>query len=359
VHLSVLLGLMALTRRISTYLAQFALTKFGRDSRRGHVHGHPRAPSRSAVADRHLDRGGRPVHRQHLAARVGLPIIAVGLWGFISIVVGTIYPAGHPEVPVQPNELTKEQPYIQAQTSRRRRRVRSLEYNDATVQLRPEVEQSRDDGGQVPTIDNTRLYDPLQHSTRSRPRRKSRRSIRSVMSTSTATRSATRARSRSWRRCVSSTSRTCRTTRGRASTSSTRTANGGRCGGGQRGEPRPASYLLDGIPPTGDIQLNANTAGVYFGEGLGGYSIVDTKVAEQEATSTGNTKPITYQGKAGVKVSSFLRKTALALRFGDWNLWVSGQVTSNSRVIYSRDIMQRVKTVAPFLKFDSDPTRSW
>ena len=62
-----------------------------------------------------------------------LPVIAVGLWGFISIVVGTLYPAVHPEASqVKPNEFTKEQPYIKrnitatrsrsgSTTSRRRR----------------------------------------------------------------------------------------------------------------------------------------------------------------------------------------------------------------------------------------------
>ncbi len=54
-------------------------------------------------------------------------------------------------------------------------------------------------------------------------------------------------------------------------------------------------------------------------------------------------------------MSSFLRKSALALRFGDWNMLVSGQVTNESRVIYIRDVKQRVQTIAPFLKYDSDP----
>ena len=40
------------------------------------------------------------------------PIIAVGLWGFISIVVGTIYPAAIQRFTVQPNELSREQKYI-------------------------------------------------------------------------------------------------------------------------------------------------------------------------------------------------------------------------------------------------------
>src|SRR4029079_9596900 len=58
---------------------------------------------------------------------------------------------------------------------------------------------------------------------------------------------------------------------------------------------------------------------------------------------------------AGVPVSSFLRKAALALRFGDWNLFVSGQLTSKSRVIYIRGVLERAKTAAPFLPFDHDP----
>ena len=41
------------------------------------------------------------------------PIIAVGLWGFISIVVGTIYPAVIQRFAVQPNEFSREQPYIE------------------------------------------------------------------------------------------------------------------------------------------------------------------------------------------------------------------------------------------------------
>src|SRR5262249_30189165 len=36
-------------------------------------------------------------------------------------------------------------------------------------------------------------------------------------------------------------------------------------------------------------------------------------------------------------------------------LLVSGQVTNQSRVIFIRDIQQRVQQIAPFLKYDADP----
>ena len=41
-----------------------------------------------------------------------LPVIAVGLWAFISLIVGTIYPAIIQNVKVKPNELANEQKYI-------------------------------------------------------------------------------------------------------------------------------------------------------------------------------------------------------------------------------------------------------
>ena len=100
------------------------------------------------------------------------------------------------------------------------------------------------------------------------------------------------------------------------------------------GEP---SYLVSEIPLTGEL-AEATQPGVYFGEDMTGYAVVDTKVAEQEAASGTETEQTRYEGDAGVQMSSFLRKSALALRFGDWNLFVSGQLTDESRVLYKRDV---------------------
>jgi len=158
---------MALTKTYRTP-GQFALTKSD-----GFVDGPRTRTSRAPSALRLLivSRSRRPpVHRQHLAARVGLPITRSAC-GFISIVVGDDHPAVIQKFSVQPNELTKEQPYIK-RTSRRRATRSVFEYNDEQFNYDPKLNISRDDAAKVPTIDNTRLYDPLRHSTRSRPRRK-------------------------------------------------------------------------------------------------------------------------------------------------------------------------------------------
>ena len=112
------------------------------------------------------------------------------------------------------------------------------------------------------------------------------------------------------------------------------------------------SYLLSDIPPKG--QLSLTQPDVYFGEGFSGYAVVDTKVAEQEQSANGSTTT-KYSGNGGVNVSSFTRKLAFALRFGDFNLLYSSQLTGQSRLLYLRDIQERVQTAAPFLQWDADP----
>ena len=52
-----------------------------------------------------------------------------------------------------------------------------------------------------------------------------------------------------------------------------------------------------------------------------------------------------------------MRRVAFALRFGDINPLISNLVTPESRAIYVRDIGERVRKAAPFLRYDPTPTR--
>ena len=63
----------------------------------------------------------------------------------------------------------------------------------------------------------------------------------------------------------------------------------------------------------------------------------------------------TYQGSGGVAVNSFFRKLLFAIYFRDPNIVLSPLLKAESRFLYFRDIKTRVKKVAPFLMFDSDP----
>ena len=62
----------------------------------------------------------------------------------------------------------------------------------------------------------------------------------------------------------------------------------------------------------------------------------------------------TYDGPAGLK-ANFLDRLVLSLREKDVNLLFSGNVKSDSKIITNRNIIQRAKTVMPYLEYDQNP----
>src|SRR5579883_3375201 len=56
-------------------------------------------------------------------------------------------------------------------------------------------------------------------------------------------------------------------------------------------------------------------------------------------------------------IGSFLRRLAFAWDLGDLNVLVSGQITSDSRLLIHRNIRDRVEQIAPFLTLDRKSTR--
>ena len=107
--------------------------------------------------------------------------------------------------------------------------------------------------------------------------------------------------------------------------------------------------------PVGTPPLNVQPR-VYYGEEQGGYVIAKSQQPELDyQDKNGNNVASSYAGTGGVPMGSIFRRAAFALRFGDFNPLISGQVTSTSRIMYVRDIQDRVRKAAPFLKYDSDP----
>jgi uncharacterized protein len=95
---------------------------------------------------------------------------------------------------------------------------------------------------------------------------------------------------------------------------------------------------------------------IYYGENAPGYAIVKSDQAELDYQKPDGTNVNSkYAGTGGVPVGSFFRRLAFALHFGDQNFVISGQIKSNSRAIYVRDIGARVRKAAPFLRYDTDP----
>jgi uncharacterized membrane protein (UPF0182 family) len=61
-----------------------------------------------------------------------------------------------------------------------------------------------------------------------------------------------------------------------------------------------------------------------------------------------------YEGKGGVPLS-FWRKLIFAARFDSITLLLSDDITADSRVMYHRNVRERVSMIAPFAHLDNDP----
>lgn len=113
----------------------------------------------------------------------------------------------------------------------------------------------------------------------------------------------------------------------------------------------PASIVTtDGRPVYVDLDIKRPQ--LYVGENLGSYSIVGTNQIEQACPDL---TPAPYTGNGGVQLSSTLRRLAFAVNFAEYNLFGSNLITSESRIMWVRDVQQRAAKIAPFLRYDADP----
>jgi uncharacterized protein len=352
-HLSVILALMAFTKTAQYYLARFELVF----SKRGTVDGATFTDVKAQLPALNflmiISVAAAVLFIVNIRRRGWvLPVIAVGLWGFISIVVGTIYPAYIQRFSVKPNEFTKEQPYIDRNIAATRLAFGINHITSQSYSYKENLTPATLKANQG-TLDNIRLWDPDQLKPNFQQNQKFRPYFTfsdldldrypvgdEKLATEIAIRELNSAElpSSTW------INQHLAYTHGYGAVAA--------AGNAVNADQTP-DYLLSNIPPSGN--LTVTQPNVYFGEGLSGFSVVNSKQPENQPTGSQNDSTIRYKGSGGVEASSFLRKASLALSFGSWDLFISKQVGSHSRVMFRRDVRDRAQKAAPFLKFDADP----
>jgi uncharacterized membrane protein (UPF0182 family) len=113
--------------------------------------------------------------------------------------------------------------------------------------------------------------------------------------------------------------------------------------------------FVQNIPPTTTVDLPITEPSIYFGEESSNYVLVKSNTPEFHYPSGDNNVTTTYQGSGGVPLGGRMRRLLLAARFGSLEILVSSQLRKDSRILFHRKITERVKEIAPFVEFDSDP----
>ena len=115
----------------------------------------------------------------------------------------------------------------------------------------------------------------------------------------------------------------------------------------------PVLFVKD-LPPSTTGSLKVSRPQIYFGELTNEYAIVGTRLPEFDYPSGEANITAAYEGRGGVPLT-FWRRATLAWHFGSLKMLLSGDISSSSRILYRRNIADRVSRALPFVRVDSDP----
>ena len=296
------------------------------------------------------------------ARRGGLliPLISIVLLAGVSLIMGGIIPAVFQRFRVAPQELARERPYIARNIDATRK---SFALDGVAIKNFPATADLTQDDLQAsrPTVDNIRLWDAevLRPGVRNLQaiaqyynftdvdvdrypiegnQRQVMISVREVDPNGLAE------SARTWQNLHLAYTHGY----GHVAVQVNRTASGGQ-----------PDFIVSGFNQE-DAPIAASEPRVYFGEpplNSPEFVVVNSKQGEYDAPSLTDeaTELFNYDGPGGVQLSDMARRLAFAVRFRDINLLISGNIKSDSRMMFNRDIRERVEKAAPFLQWDGDP----
>ncbi len=364
VHLSLIGAAIAFMKAIGYLLAKWHLVA----STNGYVQGagytdiHARIPALTILF--YLSIGSALILLANVRRRGwSLPVVAVGLWAFVALIIGVAYPSILQAVKVSPNQASLETISIERNIAATRTAYGITGVSSQTFPGATKITPSQLAAAQ-PTINNIRLWDPSpQISLATTKRRQAIRSYYTFTSMGidrymidgkvtpvligARQLNAANLPSQSW------VNQHLQFTHGagvavlEANQANSVTGN--------------PVWAVGNVPPVSVPSMAVlRQAGIYFGIKDPGWVVANTKQAELDyqvnsGANAGQQVETHYGAKGGVKVGSFLSRAALALRLGDFNFLISSQITANSRVLFTRDIQAMVSKAAPFLNFDSQP----
>jgi hypothetical protein len=360
-HISVLLALIALDKAVGYIFQRWSMVNAsdGYVNGAGYTDVHARLPAELLLV--YVSIGAALILLYNIR-RQGwtLPVLAVGIWAFVALVVGIIYPALLQALKVNPAQSSLEAPYI----------MRNIQATTAAYNLKHVTKHSfpgattispRQSVDNLQTIDNMRQWDPdpsisLQTFQRIEGIKSyyafpslgvDRYALGGVFNPvliGVREISPSGVPSQTW------VNTHLQFTHGNG----VAVAPANQTTGTSNANP---VFGVSGIPPTSSLGLPKVTQPkVYFGLGESGYVIANTKQAEVDyQQSNGNNVESHYSKNGGVQLSSFFSRAAFALRMGDFNLLISSQITDKSRIMFVRDPLAMAQKAAPFLSFDHDP----
>jgi uncharacterized protein len=363
-HVSVLLALVALVKALGYYLARFGLDL----SQNGYVQGAGYTDVKARLPALTL-----LIFISLLAAVIllvnirrrgwALPVLALGLWAFVAVIVGVVYPAIVQAVRVNPAQNALERPYIARNIAATRTALEinhvktapfaadqsltptALLANSATLQAvrlwDPELTDPTYEKLQAAglksfyTFDNALAMDRYEVNGALTPTVVGVRQVNDQNLPSAGWVNTHLQYTHGYGMIVSPANQTV-----------------------NQGQP---NFAIQDVPPVSSMGLpTIKQSSVYYGLETPGttpsYVVANSGQPEIDyGLPSGLTVESHYKGTGGVQLSSFIRQAAFAARFWDFNLLISNYITPTSRIMINRDVQVAASSIAPFLSLDGDP----
>ncbi|WP_032123283.1 UPF0182 family protein [Clostridium amazonitimonense] len=114
------------------------------------------------------------------------------------------------------------------------------------------------------------------------------------------------------------------------------------------------NFVIKDIPPENSTDIKIDNPRIYFGENTNYYAIVNTNQREFDYPKGGENETNKYDGAAGIKMS-FINRVLFSIKEKNIKFMLSNDITKDSKILINRNVMERAKTIAPFLHYDKDP----
>jgi hypothetical protein len=114
--------------------------------------------------------------------------------------------------------------------------------------------------------------------------------------------------------------------------------------------------LVKDIPPqSAHPSLKVDVPQIYYGELTDSHVFVNTEEQEFDFPRGEQNVYTRYSGEGGVGVGNLWRKFLYGWKFDGTRFFLSGYPREGSRVLFRRQIRERVQRLVPFLELDEDP----
>ncbi len=94
---------------------------------------------------------------------------------------------------------------------------------------------------------------------------------------------------------------------------------------------------------------------IYYGQITDTRIVAPSNVPELDYPTGNDNAYNHYEGQGGVPIGAWWQRLVMSVYFHDWQLLLTPNINPQTKVLFRRNIVERVQTLAPFLRFDAQP----